>query len=49
MDLYSERVCPMARGRNDAPKKAETSSSVSEERAWEVPSQKKKKRDLKVV
>ena len=32
----------MARGRDGAPKKPETSSSVSEGRVWEVPSQKKK-------
>ena len=32
----------MARGRNGAPKKAETSSSVSEGWVWEVPSQRKK-------
>ena len=32
----------MARGRNGARKKPETSSSVSEGRVWEVPSQKEK-------
>ena len=34
----------MARGRDDAPKKPGTSSSVSEGRVWEVPSQKEKNR-----
>ena len=34
----------MARGRNGASKKPETSSSVSEGRVWEVPSQKEKNR-----
>ena len=59
MDLCPARVCqqsagaaghgrPMARGRNGAPKKSGTSSSVSEGRVWEVPSQ-KEKRDLIVV
>ena len=38
----------MARGRNDAQKKSETSSSVSEGRVWEVLSQ-KEKRGLIVV
>ena len=32
MDLYSERVCPMARGRNGAQKKPETSSSM--DKGW---------------
>ena len=38
----------MARGRNDVRKKPETSSSVSEGRVWEAPSQ-KEKRDFIVV
>ena len=50
MDLYSERVCRMARGRHDARKKPETSSSADKGRAREFmlelarvfPSQKEK-------
>ncbi len=38
----SRTGCPMARGRNAAPKKSETSSSVSEGWVWEVSSQKGK-------